>query len=61
MPAKYGVVSKAYIEPTKAVSLSAGQSNSVLDLYVLSYNVNNQLTTASPCFKTKFNYILISI
>ena len=51
MPAKYGVVSKAYIEPTKAQSISAGESQSVLDLYVLSYNVNNQLTTASPALK----------
>ena len=51
MPAKYGVVSKAYIEPTKAVTLSAGESNSVLDLYILSYNVNNQLTTASTALK----------
>ena len=51
MPARYGVVSKAYIEPTKAISLSAGESNSVLDLYILSYNVNNQLTTASTALK----------
>ena len=51
MPAKYGVISKAYIEPTKAQSLSAGESQSVLDLYVLSYNVNNQLATASPALK----------
>ena len=51
MPAKYGVVSKAYIEPTKAQSLSAGESQSVLDLYVLSYNLNNQLSTASPALK----------
>ena len=51
MPAKYGVVSKAYIEPTKAQSISAGESQSVLDLYVLSYNVNNQLTIASPALK----------
>ena len=51
MPAKYGVISKAYIEPTKAQSLSAGESQSVLDLYVLSYNVNNQLITASPALK----------
>jgi hypothetical protein len=51
MPAKYGVVSKAYIEPTKAQSISAGESQSVLDLYVLSYNVNNQLTTSSPALK----------
>jgi hypothetical protein len=51
MPAKYGVVSKAFIEPTKAQSISAGESQSVLDLYVLSYNVNNQLTVASPALK----------
>jgi hypothetical protein len=51
MPAKYGVISKAYIEPTKAITLSAGESNSVLDLYILSYNVNNQLTTSSPALK----------
>jgi len=51
MPAKYGVVSKAYIEPTKAQSISAGQSNSILDLYVLTYDVNNKLTTASPALK----------
>jgi phage-related baseplate assembly protein len=51
MPAKYGVVSKAYIEPTKAQSISAGESQSVLDLYILSYNVNNQLTTTSLALK----------
>jgi hypothetical protein len=51
MPANYGVISKAYIEPTKAQSISAGESQSVLDLYVLSYNVNNQLITASPALK----------
>jgi hypothetical protein len=51
MPAKYGVVSKAYIEPTKAQSISAGESQSVLDLYVLSYNVSNQLTTTSLALK----------
>jgi len=51
MPASYGVISKAYIEPTKAQSISAGESQSVLDLYVLSYNVNNQLITASPALK----------
>jgi hypothetical protein len=51
MPAKYGVISKAYIEPTKAQSISAGESQSVLDLYVLSYNVNKQLNIASPALK----------
>lgn len=51
MPAKYGVISKAYIEPTKAQSISAGESQSVLDLYVLSYNIQNQLNIASPALK----------
>lgn len=51
MPAKYGVIAKAYIEPTKAISLSAGESNSVLDLYVLSYNASNKLNTASTALK----------
>jgi hypothetical protein len=51
MPAKYGVISKAYIEPTKAQSLSAGQSNSILDLYVLSYDINNRLKIASDALK----------
>ena len=51
MPAKYGVISKAYIEPTKVQSLSTGDSNAVLDLYVLSYNASSQLTTASNALK----------
>jgi len=51
MPAKYGVIAKAYIEPSKRVSMSAGESNSVLDLYVLSYNADKTLRTASMALK----------
>jgi len=51
MPAKYGVIAKAFIEPTKAITLSAGESNSVLDLYVLSYDAYNRLTLASTALK----------
>ena len=51
MPAKYGVVSKAFIEPTKVKNISAGESNSILDLYILSYNNNKQLTTSSTALK----------
>jgi len=58
MPAKYGVVSKAYIEPTQAETLSAGESNSVLDLYVLSYNNLNQLTTSTPALKSNITTYL---
>ena len=52
MPARYGVISKAYIEPTKRDALSsAGESNSVLDLYVLSYNADKTLRTATSALK----------
>jgi phage-related baseplate assembly protein len=51
MPAKYGVVSKAYIEPTKAQSISAGESNAILDLYVLTFDINNKLNIASTALK----------
>ena len=51
MPAKYGVIAKAFIEPTKAITLSAGESNSILDLYVLSYDSTNKLTLASTALK----------
>jgi hypothetical protein len=51
MPAKYGVISKAYIEPTKQQNISSGESNSILDLYILSYNNNKQLQTASSALK----------
>jgi hypothetical protein len=52
MPAKYGVISKAYIEPTKRDALmSAGESNSVLDLYTLSYNIDKTLRTCTDALK----------
>jgi len=51
MPAKFGVVSKAYIEPTKAQAVSSGESLGVLDLYVLSYDIDKKLTIASPALK----------
>jgi len=51
MPSQYGVVSKAYIEPTKAQSISGGETNSILDLYILTYNINKHLNTASPALK----------
>jgi hypothetical protein len=51
MPANYGVVAKAFIEPTKAQSQTAGQSASILDLYVLTFDVNNKLNTASRALK----------
>ena len=51
MPANYGIVAKAYIEPTKRSIVFEGESNSVLDLYVLSYNADKTLRTASNALK----------
>ena len=51
LPSKYGVISKAFVEPTKISSLSSGESQSILDLYVLSLNAEGQLVTASNALK----------
>ena len=46
MPSKFGIISKAYSQqPT------ANQGNNTLDIYVLSYNINSNLTTASSTLK----------
>jgi len=51
LPAQFGTIAKAYIEKEKAESVSLGETSSLLDLYVLSYNSQKQLTIASPTLK----------
>jgi len=51
MPSIYGNIAKAFIEPTKIKNLSAGESNSVLDLYILTFDVNRNLIAPSPSLK----------
>jgi len=51
LPAKFGVIAKAYIEPTKAQSVASGAAASILDLYILSFDNNSKLRTASPALK----------
>jgi len=58
MPAKFGVISKAYIEPTKAQSVASGAAASVLDLYILSFNNESKLTTASIALKQNLSTYL---
>jgi len=58
LPAKYGVVSKAYIEPTKAQSVASGAAASVLDLYILSFDNNSKLRTASIALKQNLSTYL---
>ena len=58
MPSKYGVVSKAYIEPTKAQSASSGAAASILDLYILSFDNSSKLRTASLALKQNLSTYL---
>jgi hypothetical protein len=58
LPAKYGVISKAYIEPTKAQSVASGAAASILDLYILSFDNSSKLTTASPALKQNLSTYL---
>jgi hypothetical protein len=58
LPARYGVISKAYIEPTKAQSVASGAAASILDLYVLSFDNNSKLRTASLALKQNLSTYL---
>ena len=58
LPAKYGVISKAYIEPTKAQSVASGAAASVLDLYILSFDNTSKLRTASVALKQNLSTYL---
>tara|TARA_B100000497_G_scaffold125682_1_gene162671 strand:- start:225 stop:2084 length:1860 start_codon:yes stop_codon:yes gene_type:complete len=51
MPSKYGAVSKAYIEQTKLNTLLPGEIPSTLTLYILSQDINGNLTNASDALK----------
>lgn len=51
MPANLGVIAKAHAQPQKIGNYSSGELPSVLDLYVLSYDINRNLRTASNTLK----------
>ena len=53
MPSKYGKISKAFTQKPDATS-----SNATLDLYVLTENSNNKLTTASDTIKNNLKRYL---
>jgi len=58
MPAKYGVIAKAYIEKTKVANLGIGETPATLDLYVLTYDRNKHLTVASNALKQNLDTYL---
>jgi len=51
MPSNLGVVAKAHVQPNKVGEYEAGTLPAVLDLYVLTYDINKKLRTASPILK----------
>ena len=51
MPSNLGVIAKAHAEPQKIGDYQAGELPTVLDLYILSYNINRKLRTASALLK----------
>jgi hypothetical protein len=58
MPSKFGVITKAYIEPTKISNLNIGETPSLLDLYILTYNINKNLNNASATLKQNLSTYL---
>ena len=58
MPSDYGTISKAYIESQKISSLLPGETPSILDLFVLSYNINGNLTQTSAALKQNLSTYL---
>ena len=51
MPANLGVIAKAYATPAKIGEYQPGELPTVLDLYILSYDINKKLRTASSALK----------
>jgi hypothetical protein len=58
MPSNYGSIAKAYAEPVKIENLLPGETPSVLDIYVLGYNANSNLTTVSDTVKSNLQTYL---
>jgi hypothetical protein len=51
MPSSYGAVAKAYAQPAKLADAALNEAPTVLDLYVLSYDLNQNLRVASSALK----------
>jgi hypothetical protein len=58
MPSLYGSIAKAYIEPTKLENLLPGETPTSLDLYVLAFDQNKNLTLASTTLKQNLSTYL---
>ena len=57
MPSSYGAVAKAYAQPAKLADAALNEAPTVLDLYVLSYDLNQNLRVASTALKQNIKTI----
>ena len=51
MPSNLGSISKAFAAPTKIGDYNVGELPTILDLYILSYDIDKKLRSASPTLK----------
>jgi hypothetical protein len=58
LPSDYGTISKAYIEKSKLSTMIPGQTPTTLDLYILTFDSNGNLKTASPALKQNLSTYL---
>jgi len=58
MPSNLGTIAKAFAAPVKVNEYNVGELPTILDLYVLTYNQNGQLRTASNLMKQNLSTYL---
>ena len=58
LPPQYGTVAKAYATPQKLENILPGEVPATLDLYVLGYDADKKLTTASTALKNNLRTYL---
>jgi hypothetical protein len=58
MPSNLGVIAMAFAQPVKVAEYETGTLPAILDLYVLSYDINTRLRTASSTLKTNLKTYL---
>lgn len=58
MPSNLGTIAKAYAQPTKIGEFNPGALPTMLDLYILTYDANSNLRTASSLMKANLSTYL---
>jgi hypothetical protein len=58
MPSNLGVIAKAFVTPTLSKETSINEIPSVLDIYILSYDINKNLRQASVALKRNLSTYL---